>query len=120
MKLFDVITAVMNEAGLIWEIFTFVDASKMEPKVNIWSEQDRVLAAGHANFDNETPQRRPWTWKPAMARRGRERTSTATSLTTRSTCSPARSTRVAATLGEVTDAAGLACVCPSGGAVYTD
>ena len=55
-KIFDVMRAVMKEAGLIREIFTFVDASKLKSKLNVWGERDRVLAAGHAEFTNETPQ----------------------------------------------------------------
>ena len=46
MDVFAVMRESMKSAGLVGEAETFVDAGKLESKLNVWKERDRVIAAG--------------------------------------------------------------------------
>ena len=120
MNIFDVLRTAMKEAGLIREIFTFVDASKLESKLNVWGERDRVIAAGHAEFTNETPQEATLDVDARQGSKGPGKNFHGYKRHDAVDMQSGLVNRVAATSGEVTDAAGLAYVCPSGGAVYAD
>lgn len=42
----------LKDAGLIQEVFTFVDASKLVSKVSLWDERDKVIKAGEEKLNN--------------------------------------------------------------------
>ena len=110
----------MKEAGPTREILAFVDASKLESKLNVWGERDRVLAAGRAEFANETPQEATLDVDARQGSKGPGKNFHGYMRHDAVDMQSGLIDRVAATSGEVTDAAGLAYVCPSGGAVYAD
>jgi len=37
--------------GIISEVFSFVDASKLISKVSLWDERDRAIKAGEEKFN---------------------------------------------------------------------
>ena len=120
MKIFDVMRAAMKEAGLIREIFTFVDAGKLESKLSVWGERDRVLAAGHAEFTNETPQEATPDVDARQGSKGPGKNFHGCKRHYAVDMQSGLINRVAATSGGATDAAGPACVFPSGGAECAD
>ena len=54
MDLFNRLRASLKEAGLIREIFTFVDASQLVSKLSTWDDRDKAIARGLEKFNNET------------------------------------------------------------------
>ena len=54
MDIFNHLRASLKAAGLIREIFTFVDASQLVSKLSTWDDRDRAIAKGLAKFNNET------------------------------------------------------------------
>lgn len=52
-KLFNKVQDQLKHQGLIREMFTFVDASHLISKVNIWEDRDRLIEKGLKTFDNK-------------------------------------------------------------------
>ena len=65
MDIFNRLRASLKAAGLIREVFTFVDASQLVSKLSTWDERDRAIAKGLETFNNETA------FKIAAARQAR-------------------------------------------------
>lgn len=51
-KLFNKFGDKLKEKGLISNAFTFVDASKMISKINLWHERDKAIAEGEEKLNN--------------------------------------------------------------------
>jgi IS5 family transposase len=51
-KLFNIFRDKLKEYGLIKEIFTFVDASKLISKEHAWSERDKAIEDGEEKLNN--------------------------------------------------------------------
>jgi IS5 family transposase len=52
VKLFNRFNDKMRAKGLISEVFSFVDASKLISKVSLWEERDKAIKAGEEKFNN--------------------------------------------------------------------
>lgn len=52
-ELFNTFTAMMKEKGYIGETFTFIDASAVISKTNLWKERDAAIAAGETTLNNQ-------------------------------------------------------------------
>jgi len=52
--LFNQVRDALKDAGLVTEIFTFVDATHLISKVNLWKERDRLIAEGELKLSNAT------------------------------------------------------------------
>lgn len=52
-KIFNKVREQLMEQGLIREVFTFVDASHLISKVNIWEDRDKLIAKGEEGFNNK-------------------------------------------------------------------
>lgn len=52
-KLFNQVRVQLMEQGLIREVFTFVDASHLISKVNIWEDRDKLIKKGLEGFNNK-------------------------------------------------------------------
>ena len=50
--LFNAVRASLHSAGLIREVFTFVDATHLISKVNLWNERDKAIEAGLERLSN--------------------------------------------------------------------
>jgi IS5 family transposase len=51
-ELFNRVRDALRDAGLIREVFTFVDATHLISKSNLWKERDRLIAAGEKRLNN--------------------------------------------------------------------
>lgn len=52
-KIFNKVREQLMEQGLIREVFTFVDASHLISKVNIWEDRDKLIKKGLEGFNND-------------------------------------------------------------------
>jgi IS5 family transposase len=52
-KLFDACREQLKEKGHMQEIFTFVDATALVSKLQMWEEKDKAIAEGYEKFNNE-------------------------------------------------------------------
>jgi IS5 family transposase len=51
---FNAVRASLMDAGLVREIFTFVDATQLISKLDLWQERDKAIKAGLDKLDNLT------------------------------------------------------------------
>jgi len=54
MDIFTTLREGLKQAGLIREVFTFVDASHLVSKLSTWSDRDKAIDKGLEAFNNET------------------------------------------------------------------
>ena len=52
-KTFNRVQDQLKQQGLIREIFTFVDASHLISKINIWEDRDKLIEKGEEGFNNK-------------------------------------------------------------------
>ena len=52
-KLFDACRTQLKEAGHMQEVFTFVDATALISKLQMWDERDKAISDGYEKFNNE-------------------------------------------------------------------
>ncbi len=53
-QMFNRVRDSLHRAGLVREVFTFVDATQLISKVNLWKERDRLISDGEQKLGNET------------------------------------------------------------------
>jgi IS5 family transposase len=53
-QMFNRVRQALKDAGLVREVFTFVDATQLISKVNLWKERDRLIAEGEQKLSNAT------------------------------------------------------------------
>jgi transposase, IS5 family len=51
---FNQVRESLRQAGLVREVFTFVDATQLISKLDLWQERDRAIKAGIERLDNAT------------------------------------------------------------------
>jgi IS5 family transposase len=51
---FNAVRDSLKEAGLVREVFTFVDATQLVSKLDLWQERDKAVKAGMDRLDNLT------------------------------------------------------------------
>jgi IS5 family transposase len=51
--LFNAVRDSLHQAGLVREVFTFVDATHLISKVNLWNERDKAIKAGYDKLNNQ-------------------------------------------------------------------
>lgn len=54
MEVFSRVREGLKQAGLIREVFTFVDASHLISKLSTWSDRDKAISIGLETFDYAT------------------------------------------------------------------
>lgn len=52
--LFNAVRESLRASGLVREVFTFVDATQLISKVNLWNERDKAVESGMKKLSNET------------------------------------------------------------------
>ena len=120
MAIFSQVRDSLKGMGLIREVFTFVDASQLVSKLTTWDDRDKAIKAGLEKFNNKTA---PKVAADSQARFGCKGNNTFWYGYKEHVSVDMQSgliNKAAATSAEVTDADGLAHVCPNGGAVFGD
>lgn len=120
MDIFNRLRASLKAAGLIREVFTFVDASQLVSKLSTWDDRDRAIAKGLEKFNNDTAPKVAADKQARFGAKGKDKFWYGYKEHTSVDMQSGLINKVAATPANVDDAKGLRHVCPSQGAVYAD
>ena len=120
MDIFNHLRASLKAAGLIREIFTFVDASQLVSKLSTWDDRDRAIAKGLAKFNNETAPKVAVDKQARFGAKGKDKFWYGYKEHTSVDMQSGLINKVAATPANVNDAKGLRHICPDQGAVFAD
>ena len=119
-QIFNLLKDQLKEQGLISEVFTFVDASHLIAKANLWEERDAVIKKKYNQLNNDTL---PKVEKDKQAKIGCKGGSKYWYGYKKHKSVDMQSgliNKVAVTPANVTDNKGFKHVCPKDGAVYAD
>lgn len=120
MKIFSQVRDSLKAMGLIKEIFTFVDASHLVSKLSTWDDRDKAIKLGLEKLNNATIQHVASDTQARFGCKGKNKYGYGYKEHTSVDMQSGLINKIAATSAEVTDAQGLAHVCPRGSAVYAD
>ncbi len=118
MDLFNRLRDGLKEAGLIREVFAFVDAGKSVSKLSTRDDRDKAIARGLEKFNNETADQVAADPQARFGAKGRDKFRYGCKEHTGVDMQSALINRVAATPANVTDARGVRHVWPDQGAVF--
>jgi IS5 family transposase len=120
MDIFNHLRVSLKAAGLIREVFTFVDASQLVSKLSTWDDRDKAIAKGLEKFSNETASKVAADKQARFGAKGKDKFWYGYKEHTSVDMQSGLVNKVAATPANVDDAKGLRHVCPEQGAVYAD
>lgn len=120
MDIFNCLRASLKAAGLIREVFTFVDASQLVSKLSTWDERDRAIAKGLETFNNDTAPKIAADRQARFGSKGKDKYWYGYKEHASVDMQSGLINKVAATPANVDDAKGLRHVCPDQGGVYAD
>ena len=120
MAIFSQVRESLKSMGLIREVFTFVDASQLVSKLTIWDDRDKAIKAGLETFNNDTAPKVAADSQARFGCKGNNQFWFGYKEHVSVDMQSGLVNKVAATSAEVTDAEGLAHICPTGGAVFGD
>ena len=112
MDIFNRLRASLKAAGLIREVFTFVDASQLVSKLSTWDECDRAIAKGLETFNNETAPKIAAARQAHFGSKGKDKYWYGYKEPASVDMQSGLINKVAATPANVDDAKGLRHVCP--------
>lgn len=119
-KVFDDLRNQLKQHGLISEVFSFVDASHLISKANLWKERDKAIQEKYEKLNNEVL---PKVAKDTQARIGCKGGNKFWYGYKKHASVDMQSgliNKIAVTPANMTDAKGIKYVCPAGGAIYAD
>lgn len=118
--LFSKMREQLKSAGLMSEVFTFVDATHLISKANLWQERDRVIGLKMEKLNNETLPKVAVDKQARMGCKGKDKYWYGYKGHVSVDMPSGLINKVAITPANVTDAQGMKHVCPSQGAIYGD
>ena len=110
----------LKNAGLMSEVFTFVDATHLISKANLWQERDKVIAQKMEKLNNETLPKVAVDKQARMGCKGKSKYWYGYKGHVSVDMQSGLINKVAITPANLTDAQGMKHVCPSQGAIYGD
>lgn len=117
--LFNAVRDALRDAGLVREVFTFVDATQLASKLSLWQERDRLIAQGESRLDDATVARVAADPEARFGRKGGTRWY-GYKIHAGVDMSQGLVTRVAVTPANVEDTKGARHVLPRSGMVFGD
>lgn len=118
--LFNRVRDSLKTAGLIREIFTFVDATKLVSKMSTWEERDKAIKLGLEKFNNATAARVARDRQARFGCKGKDKFWYGYKKHVSVDMRQGLINKVSVTPANVSDHKGLKYVCPSGGMVLGD
>ncbi len=106
--------------GLMSEVFTFVDATHLIAKANLWQERDRAIKAKLDKLNNEVLPKVAFDKHAKIGCKGKNKYWYGYKQHSAVDMQSGLINKVAVTPANVTDAKGLKHICPNKGAVYAD
>ena len=119
-KIYAVLRAQMQDKGYISEVFTFIDASHLISKANLWQERDDATKMKIEKLNNETLPKVAHDKQARIGCKGSNKYWYGYKKHISVDMQSGLINKVAVTPANVTDAKGFKHVCPSSGAVYAD
>jgi len=120
MAIFSQVRESLKAMGFIREVFTFVDASQLISKFTHRDDRDKAIKAGLEKFNNETVSQVASDPQARFGCKGNNKFWYGYKEHVSVDMQSGLINKIAASSAEVTDAQGLAHVCPKSGAVYAD
>lgn len=120
MDIFNQLRTRLQSAGLIREVFTFVDASQLISKLSTWDDRDQAIKKGLEKFNNKTAAKVAVDKQARFGAKAKNKFWYGYKEHVSVDMQSGLINKVAATPANVDDAKGLAHVCPRQGAVYAD
>lgn len=119
-KIFTHLRGQLKEQGLMNEVFTFVDASHLIAKADLWKERDKAIQAKYEKLNNQTLPKVSCDRQARIGCKGKDKYWYGYKQHVSVDMQTGLVNKVAITPANETDARGLHYVCPSQGAVYAD
>lgn len=119
-KLFQDMKDQLRAQGYMNEVFTFVDASHLIAKANLWKERDKLIAAQYEKMSNDNIEGVAHDKQARLGCKGKNKFWYGYKKHTSVDMQSGMVNKVAITPANVTDAQGMKHVCPNQGAAYAD
>jgi IS5 family transposase len=119
-KIFSDLREQLKEQGFMSEVFTFVDSATLIAKANLWKERDKAIKAKYEKLNNEVISKFSSDNQAKIGCKGKDKYWYGYKQHTSMDMQTGLINKIAVTQANITDAAGLAHVCPSSGAIYVD
>ena len=119
-KVFAQLRNQLKSHGLISEVFTFVDASHLIAKANLWEERDKAIKQKYEKLNNEVLPKVSHDKQARIGCKGKQKYWYGYKCHVSVDMQSGLINKVATTPANITDAQGLKHVCPTQGAIYAD
>ncbi len=119
-RVFHLIRKQLKKKGLISEVFTFIDSSKLISKNNLWLERDKALDQKIEVFNNEMLPKVAIDKQAKIGCKGKKQYWFGYKQHVSVDMQSGLINKIAISPANETDGKGLKRVCPNGGAVYAD
>ncbi len=119
-KMFSYLREQLKAQGYMNEVFSFVDASQLISKANLWQERDKAIKAKYEKLNNETLPKVAYDKDARIGCKGKDKYWYGYK---KHVCVDMQSgliNKITITPWNVTDSKGLENVCPGQGAIYAD
>ncbi len=119
-KIFAELRDQLQSQGYMNEVFSFVDASHLISKANLWQERDKAIKKKYDKLNNETLPKVAHDKQARIGCKGKDKYWYGYKKHASVDMQSGLINKVAITAANVTDAKGLKHVCPKHGAAYAD
>lgn len=119
-RLFADIRDQLSQQGYMNEVFSFIDATHLISKSNLWKERDAAIKENYEKLNNEVLPQVAVDKQARIGCKGKNKFWYGYKQHTSVDMQSGLINKIAITPANITDAQGMKHVCPSQGAVYTD
>ena len=119
-KIFDDLRRQLKAQGLMSEVFTFIDATHLIAKANLWEERDKAIAEKYEKLNNESLPKVAHDKQARIGAKGKNKFWYGYKQHVSVDMQSGIINKVAITPANVTDANGMRHVTPKSGAIYAD
>ena len=119
-KVFSNLRDQLKQQGVINEVFSFIDASHLITKANLWKERDDAFKKKYEPLNNEVLPKVAADKQARIGCKGKGKYGYGYKKHTSVDMQSGLINKVAVTPANVTDAQGMQDVCPDSGAIYAD
>jgi len=119
-KIFTDLRDQLRKHKLMNEVFTFVDASHLIAKANLWEERDKAIAEKYEKLNNENVSKFSADSQAKIGCKGKNKFWYGYKQHTSVDMQTGLINKIAITPANITDSSGFKHVCPSQGATYLD
>jgi len=119
-KIFNNLKKQLKENGMMNEVFSFVDATHLIAKANLWKERDEAIKQKYEKLNNDVLPKVAADKQARIGCKGKEKFWYGYKKHVSVDMQSGLINKVAITPANLTDAKGMAHVCPDGGAIFAD